>query len=86
MEDALRKYQDEIKETRGKRHDYHYKAKNLFQSLNDDEMEIIFSSISPDEWLKSMDLTKREAFRIIGRVSKKSLKLGLKVTKWLGLG
>ncbi len=85
IEETLKKYQDEIKETRGKRHEYHYKAKNLLQSLNDDEMETIFSSMTPDEWLRSMNFTKREAFRIIGRISKKNLRLGLKLTKYLGL-
>ena len=86
IEKALIKYQDEIKKTRGKVHEYHYRAKSLLQSLNDDEMEIVFSSMSPDEWLRSMNFTKREILRIIGRISKKSLRLGLKVTKHLGLG
>jgi len=86
IEDALIKYQDEIKEARGKDHEYHYRAKRLLQSLTDDEMEIVFSSMTPDEWLKSMSFTKREILSIIGRISKKSLRLGLKVTKYLGLG
>jgi len=86
IEKVLVKYQDEIKETRGKAHEYHYRTKTLLQSLNDDGIEIVFSSMSPDEWLKSMSFTKREVLRIIGRISKKSLRLGLKVTKYLGLG
>jgi len=86
IEKALKKYQDEIKEIRSKAHEYHYRTKNLLQSLNDNEMEIVFSSMNPDEWLKSMSFTKREILRIIGRISKKSLRLGLKVTKYLGLG
>lgn len=86
IEQALVKYQKEIKETRGKAHEYHYRAKSLLQSLNDDEMEIVFSSMGPDEWLKSMNFTKGEILRIIGRISKKNLMLGLKVTKRLGLG
>jgi len=86
IEKALVKYQDEIKETRGKAHEYHYRAKRLLQSLNDDEMEIIFSFMTPDEWLKSMSFTKREVLGIISRISKKSLKLGLKITRYLGLG
>jgi len=86
IEKALKKYQDEIKEIRSKAHEYHYRTKNLLQSLNDNEMEIVFSSMNPDEWLKSMSFTKREVLRIIGRISKKSLRLGLKVTRYLGLG
>ncbi len=85
-EHALIRYQDEIKQTRGKAHEYHYRMKKLLQSLNDDEMEIVFSSMDSDEWLKSMTFTKTEILRIIGRISKKSLRLGLKVTKCLGLG
>ena len=86
IEYALIKYQNEIKETRGKAHEYHYRAKRLFQSLNDDEIEIIFSSMTPDEWFKSMNFTKREILNIIGRISKKNLMLGLKITRYLGLG
>ena len=86
IQEALAKYQNEIKETRGKAHEYHYRTKSLLQSLNDDEMEIIFSFMTPDEWLKSMSFTKREVLSIISRISKKSLRLGLKVTKYLGLG
>ena len=86
IEKALKKYQDEIKETRGKEHQYHYRIKNLFQACNDDELEIIFSFLNNEEWLRSMNLTKREILRIVGRISKKSLRLGLKVTKYLGLG
>lgn len=86
FEETLVKYQDDMKERRGKVHGYHYKAKNLLQSLSDEEMETIFSTINSDEWLKSMKFTKRDVLAIIGRVSKKDLKLGLKITKYLGLG
>ena len=85
MEEALLKYQNEIKDVRGKAHEYHYRTKNLLQSLNDDEIEIIFSFMTPDEWLKSMSFTKREILSIIGRIYKKNLRLGLKVTRYLGL-
>lgn len=86
VEEALKKYQDEIKDTRGRAHAYHYRVKSLLQSLNDNEMEIVFSSMNSDEWLESMSFTKKEILSIIGRISKKNLRLGLKVTKHLGLG
>jgi digeranylgeranylglycerophospholipid reductase len=85
IEKALLKYQDEIKESRGKAHEYHYRAKRLFQSLNDDEMEIVLSSMKPDEWLKSMSFDKGDILRVIGRIYKKDFKLGLKVTKYMSL-
>jgi len=83
---ALLDYKQEVKSARSKEHDYHYRAKSLLQACSDEEMEIIFSSIKPEEWLKAMSLTKREQMRIIGRISKKSFRLGLKVIRYLGLG
>jgi digeranylgeranylglycerophospholipid reductase len=85
IEKALIKYQDKIKETRGKAHEYHYRAKNLFQALNDDEIEIVLSSMGPDEWLRSMSFTKTEVLKVIGRIYRKNFKLGLKVTRYMGL-
>jgi digeranylgeranylglycerophospholipid reductase len=85
IEKALIDYQEEIKATRGKAHEYHYRVKNLLQACSDEELEIVFSSIKPEEWLKSMSFTKRDVLRIIARISKRSLRLGLKVMKYLGL-
>jgi len=85
IDKALLDYQEEVKSVRGKDHDYHYRAKSLLQACSDEEMEMIFSSIKPEEWLKAMNLTKREQMRIIGRISKKSFRLGLKVIKYMGL-
>ncbi|MDI6826415.1 MAG: NAD(P)/FAD-dependent oxidoreductase [Candidatus Aenigmarchaeota archaeon] len=86
VEDALVDYQREIKSIRGKAHEYHYRVKNLLQACSDEELEMIFSSILTDEWMKSMSFTRREILKVIGRISKKSLRLGLKVMKYLGLG
>jgi len=86
IEEALEKYQEEVKDARSKAHNYHYRAKRLLQSLNDDEIEIIFSSMNSTEWLESMSFTKREILSIISRICKKNLRLGLKVIKYLGLG
>jgi digeranylgeranylglycerophospholipid reductase len=85
IEKALIDYQEEIKATRGKAHEYHYRVKTLLQACSDEELEIIFSSIRPEEWLRSMSFTKREMLRILGRISKRSLRLGLKVMRYLGL-
>jgi digeranylgeranylglycerophospholipid reductase len=85
MNAALLNYQEEIKSTRGKTHNYHYKAKNLLQACNDEEIEIILSSINMDEWYNSMSYTKRDLMRIIGRIYKKNFKLGFKVTRYMGL-
>jgi digeranylgeranylglycerophospholipid reductase len=85
IEKALIKYQDDIKKIRSKAHSYHYKTKNLLQSCNDEELEIILSSINIDEWYKSMSFTKSEVMGIIGRVYKKNFGLGLKVTKYMSL-
>jgi len=86
IEDALLNYQKEIKSIRGKAHEYHYRAKNLLQSCSDEELETIFNCINYDEWMKSMSFTKHEILRIIARISKKNLRLGLKIMKYLGLG
>ena len=86
IEDALLDYQREIKSARGKPHEYHYRAKSLLQACSDEELEVIFSSISTDEWMKSMSFTKQDILRVIGRISKKNLRLGLKIMKYLGLG
>lgn len=86
IEDALKNYERDIKSIRGKAHEYHYRIKNLLQSCNDEELEVIFSSINIDEWLKSMSFTKQEILRIVSRIYSKSFRLGLKVTKILGLG
>ena len=86
INEAFSDYQQEVKSARSKEHDYHYRSKNLLQACSDEEMEIIFSSIKPEEWLKAMNLTKREQMRIVGRISKKSFRLGLKVIRYLGLG
>jgi len=83
IEKALVKYQDTIKETRGKAHEYHYRARRLFQSLNDEEMEIVLSSMTPEEWLRSMSFTRSEALKVIGRIYKQNFRLGLKVTKYM---
>ena len=86
IEDALLNYQKGIKSIRGKAHEYHYRAKNLLQSCSDEELETIFTCINYDEWMKSMSFTKQEILRIIARISSRSLRLGLKITKYLGLG
>lgn len=87
IEDVLLKYQEEFKKSpQAKEHDNVYKIKNLFQKLSDDELNIILESITDDEWLRVMNLSKSDALKIVGRISKKSLKLGLKITKSLGVG
>lgn len=83
IENALIDYQKKVKETRGKEHRYHYKTKNLLQACSDKELEIILSSILEGEWFKSMNFTRQDKMRIIKRISKKSLKLSLKVTRYL---
>jgi digeranylgeranylglycerophospholipid reductase len=83
IEDALVNYQAEIKSIRGKAHEYHYKAKNLLQACSDEEIETILSSILVDEWMKSMSFTRQEILKVIARISKKSLRLGLKVIRYL---
>ena len=85
IEEALADYQREIKERRGKEHEYHYRAKNLLQACNDEELEIIFTSIQPKEWLNSMSLSKKDVLRIVARISKRNVKLGLKVIRYLKL-
>lgn len=85
MNAALLDYQEEIKSARGKAHNYHYKAKNLLQACNDEEIETILSSINVDEWYNSMSYTKKELMRIISRIYKKNFRLGLKVTRYMGL-
>jgi digeranylgeranylglycerophospholipid reductase len=86
IEDALVDYQREIKSIRGRAHEYHYRAKNLLQSCSDEELETIFSSINYDEWMRSMSFTNQEILKIIARISKRNLRLGLKIMKYLGLG
>jgi len=86
IEDALVDYQNEIKSLRGRAHEYHYRAKSLLQACSDEELELIFSSINPDEWTKAMSLTKQDILKIMARISSKSLRLGLKIIKYLGLG
>lgn len=85
IREALKNYQAEIKEIRGKDHEYHYRAKNLLQSCSDEELEIIFSSIQPKEWLKIMSIKKGEVLKILKRIFKKNFRLGLRVVKYLGL-
>lgn len=86
LERALINYQEEIKSGRGKAHRYHYRGRNLLQSCNDEELEIIFSSIEPNEWMKSMSFTRQDVMKILGRISKKSMRLALKITRYIGLG
>jgi digeranylgeranylglycerophospholipid reductase len=85
IEKVLISYQEEIKSRLGKEHANFYRIKTLFQNLNDKELNIVISSINKDEWLRIMNLTKRDVLRIIARISKKNLKLGLKITKYLKL-
>jgi len=87
IEDTLLKYQKEFnKSPQAKEHQNVYKIKNLFQKLNDEELDTVLESLTKYQWLRAMRLTKSDVLRIIGRISKKNLKLGLKVTKNLGLG
>jgi digeranylgeranylglycerophospholipid reductase len=83
---ALLDYQEEVKSVRGKDHDYHYRAKNLLQACSDEELEIIFSSMKPEDWLKAMNLTRGEIMNIISRISKRNFRLGLKVIRYMGFG
>jgi digeranylgeranylglycerophospholipid reductase len=85
INEALLSYQKEMKSTRGKAHNYHYRAKNLLQSCDDKELEIILSSIKVSEWTESLSFTKREVMEVLGRIYKQSFKLGLKVTRYMGL-
>ncbi len=85
VEKTLLNYQEEVKSNLEKEHENFYRLKTLFQNLSDDELNIVFSTIKKDEWLRIMNLSKRNALRIIARISKKSLKLGLKITKYLKL-
>ncbi len=82
---ALVDYQAEIKEKRRKDHEYHYRAKNLLQSCNDEELETIFSCIQPKEWNRIMSFKRNEVFGIVKRIFKENFRLGLKVVKYLGL-
>jgi flavin-dependent dehydrogenase len=85
INEALLSYQEEMKSTRGKAHNYHYRAKNLLQSCDDKELEIILSSIKVSEWTESLSFTRREVMEVLGRIYKQSFKLGLKVTRYMGL-
>jgi digeranylgeranylglycerophospholipid reductase len=86
IENAFENYQKEMKSIRSKAQEYHYRAKNLLQACSDEELETIFSFINIDEWFKSMSFTNQEILRIIARITSKNLRLGLKITKFLGLG
>jgi len=87
IEDTLLEYQEEFKSSRqAKEHQSAYKVKEVIQKLTDDELNLVIDAISKDEWLEIMKLRKRDALKIIGRISKKNLRLGLKITKGLGLG
>jgi len=85
IDESLMDYQDEVKSTLGREHKNFYRLKTLFQNLDDEELNIILSSINNDEWIRIMNLTKQDALRIIARISKKNLKLGLKIPKYLRL-
>jgi digeranylgeranylglycerophospholipid reductase len=85
-DESLLNYQEEMKSTLGKEHTNVYRIKNLIQKCDDNELEIILESITKDEWLRAMNLTKSDMLRIIGRISKRSLKLGLKIARSLGIG
>jgi flavin-dependent dehydrogenase len=86
VEEALLDYQKEIKSSRGREHEYHYRAKNLLQACSDEEIETILSSINIDEWLRTMSFTKEEILRVISRIYSKNFRLGLKVTKYMSVG
>jgi len=85
IEKTLMNYQEEVKSGLGREHDNFYRMKTLFQNCDDKELDTIMSNIKKDEWLRIMNLSKRDQLKIIARISKKNFKLGLKIMKYLKL-
>jgi len=82
---TMKNYQDEVKSTMEKGHKNLYRIKTMFQSFNDEEMNIALSSITEEEWTRIMNLTKQDMVKIIARITKKDMKFGLKIPKYLKL-
>jgi len=82
---TMKNYQDEVKSTMKKGHKNLYRIKTMFQSFNDEEMNITLSSITKEEWTRIMNLTKQDMVKIIARITKKDMKFGLKIPKYLKL-